>query len=201
MRDLDDARSARAGFTLGLRLASGRRQLREPEWDPAPASFLRRLLGRRGLDPLLQTGEALVDLERHRCWVTFGARSLVVVGDREWSGRPGKKLADVPATPAGFLQPLWLLDAVHAATGAELAGAPDGQLRARLDLSGPAGRALAMPPGLMDADALRAVELDAWLDDGRLRRLRYRDANADVSLDLLEVGVSVPDSDPVALPD
>jgi hypothetical protein len=136
--------------------------------DRGPLRALARLLS-AALPGAQLTGVGHVDAARRRLVVSRAGHHFVLDGEEAWTGFD--ELLPIPEPGAmEYGEPLWLLDAVGAATDAgDLGEDPD-------------GRRCALPDGL-----------EAWIGEGGLlRRVRRRRAGATTTLELFDFGAPSP---------
>ena len=138
-----------------------------------------RLISRR--DELWnQHGEGLVDCATRRMMLDYGHFAMLQIGDEQWSGRSGRRLATLPAGNVRTTSPLWLLELVAGVDHASRLG-PD---PTDVDQSGwhgyaataslPAaiavhGRSMSSPAQDRYEDLL-AIPFEVWIDDADLIR-------------------------------
>lgn len=59
----------------------------------------------RGADPRHQVGDGVLDLVGRRCMIDYGSYAVLQVGTQEWSGRSGRALDTLPASPPRLTAP------------------------------------------------------------------------------------------------
>lgn len=168
------------------------------------STAVRRAAG--GTTVTVRVGHGAIDFARSRCAVAGERRSTVVVGDSEWTGRPGRRIETGAEHPARAAQPLWLFDLCRGIVAAE-AGEADRNggesLRAhhaRADLarvSAAVPYEVAVPYPVAHVEELTAFPFGVWTDaDGRIRRIRgvASPSGLAMTLDLHDFGVALPAS-------
>jgi len=135
----------------------------------------------RGHDPWHLTGEGVLDLAGRRFMVDYNSYAVLQVGAEEWSGRSGRPLDTLSASPSHIPSPLWLVDLLTGIESAEDHGTEevDGQAWRHLLATVSLAEASARRPQGMASPAreryeeLLALPVEVWLQDGHLRRVRF----------------------------
>jgi hypothetical protein len=168
------------------------------------SSAVRRAVG--GTTVTVRVDGGAIDFARSRCAVAGERRSRIVVGDSEWTGRPGRRIETGAEHPARAAQPLWLFDlcrGIVAAEAAEAADAGGERLHghaARADLarvSAAVPYEVAVPYPVAHVEELTGFPFAVWTDDaGRIRRIRgvASPSRLAMTLDLQDFGVALPAS-------
>jgi hypothetical protein len=179
-------------------------------WTPGSArpgrlNPLRPVLGRlaRGAVGLFagpHDAEGFVDFERRLVAMDYGAYAVVVEAGREWGGLSGRARSTLPERPAGWAQPLWLIDLLRGTVQAQPAGdevvrgVRCVRLAGRADLGlaeRHSGRPMAVP-AVPRVEDLAEIPIDCWIDTARLlRRVRVDIVRSIEGVDLFDFGVHV----------
>jgi len=143
--------------------------------------------------------EGVIDFTRRRYAVDYGGYSRAYVDGQEWTGRSGRARltlwpdADVVPTP------LWLVDLLAGVTDADdvgtdlVRGDTCRRIGARVDVS----RASAATSGGVAAPArgrfedLLSLPVEVWVDDSRVRRVRYEGDHEAETVELWDFGVRI----------
>jgi hypothetical protein len=140
-----------------------------------------------------------IDFAAGRATLAGARRSVLVVGDREWTGRPGTPVADATEAAATPQQPLWVFDLCRGIVDAEHAGGGAwSHHRAHTDLMRVGGAVpyeVAMPFLVERVGTVARLPVDVWTDaDGRIRRVRVATSPLGVeqTLELRDFGVEIP---------
>ena len=196
------AHTSRVAFVHGVDMAG---LLRAGDMVPRPSHGPSHRPARRfarGLARPFPPGdgaEGVVDFDRRLVAMDFGFYAEFVEAGREWRGRSGRLRTTLPERPAGWAQPLWMVDLLHGAVAAVNAGEDVVRGEPCVRLSGRADLALAarksgrsMPAPDLPAAALGAIPVHCWVDEGRLlRRIRVEVGGTAHSAELFEFGVWV----------
>jgi hypothetical protein len=162
---------------------------------------LRRALG-PGASVVARSGA--IDFAGGRCALAGPRHSSVVVGDREWTGRPGRPVASAKARDAHAATPLWIFDLCRGVVAAEereavtVDGARCRRFGAEADLtevSTTVPYEVAVPSFAESVEALMRVPIDVLVDgEGRIRRVATDVTPLGVEgvLDLYDFGVPLP---------
>lgn len=162
----------------------------------------------RGRDPWHLTGEGVLDLADRRFMVEYDTHAVLQVGAEEWSGRSGRPLDTLSASPSRIPSPLWLVDLMAGIKSAEDRGTEevDGQAWRHLLATASLAEASARRPRGMASPAreryeeLLALPVEVWLQDGHLRRLRFVGEPRTDTVTFTDFGVPVDGLDWTRLP-
>jgi hypothetical protein len=171
------------------------------------SSAVRRAAG--GTTITVRVDHGAIDFAGARCAVAGERRSTIVVGDSEWTGRPGRRIETGAEHPARAAQPLWLFDLCRGVVAVEPAERADGAEAGGEALRGHAARAdlarvsaavpyeVAVPYPVAHVEELIGFPFVVWTDDaGRIRRIRgvASPSGLAMTLDLHDFGVALPAS-------
>jgi len=143
--------------------------------------------------------EGVVDFDRRLVAMDFGFYAEFVEAEREWRGPSGRPRSTLPERPAGWAQPLWMVDLLYGVVAGVQAGEETVRGEPCVRLAGRADLALAerecgrqMPTPDVPATALAAIPVHCWVDEGRLlRRLRVEVGGTSYGAELFDFGVWV----------
>jgi hypothetical protein len=133
-------------------------------------------------EPVVATG--VMDFARPRCALVYGAYAVLIDGDREWGGRPGRSIEELPPPRVdrrGRQPPL--------AFASELTlGAPAEARRDRIDERATDVATVAVRRG----DAWTHLEVAVDVETGLLRRVAHVSDRRTLTIELLETACTSP---------
>lgn len=140
--------------------------------------------------------------------IDYGTYAVLQVGTQEWSGRSGRALDTLPASPSSVASPLWLIDLLAGIITADDRGSTQvegQQLRHIVATANLAEASSSQPDGMPSPARNRYEELlqlpvELWLGDDRLRRIRFVSEHRTETLMLDAFGVDIQELDWSRLP-
>ena len=148
-----------------------------------------------------RTAAGVIDLQRRRYMIDFGAYAVLQTDGQEWSGRSGRSLSTLPAGDSTESAPFWLLEllvVLRSATDADrqvVRGVRCRHYRASVE----AGHAWTVLPDRWLDDRFD-LPIEVWIDDRYIRRVRICAEQRTHTLELWDFGVAVDDLDWTRLP-
>ena len=145
--------------------------------------------------------EGVIDVQKRRYMIDFGAYAVLQADAKEWSGRSGRSLSRLPADDPAESAPFWLLELLVVLRTATDAGHQDvrGVGCRYYHATVEASHAWTVLPDrwLEDRDDL---PIEVWIGDGYIRRVRLCAEQRTQTLELWDFGVAVDDLDWTRLP-